>query len=67
MINNTKLFRDLNESERAYFLRLRRQRIAEAKRKGATRIQDSYHGAGHYSLQAFAADGSLVMDRGSRY
>lgn len=40
----------------------RRKAIARAGRKyGVVRVQDSYHGAGHYSVQIFAG-GELVAD-----
>ena len=63
----TRLFRDLTETERKYFLRKRRTYKAQAKRKGAVRFQDSFHGAGLYSLQAFDASGELVLDRQYAY
>lgn len=42
--------------------RTRRNAIARARRQyGSIKVQDSYHGIGHYSVQIFAAD-RLVVD-----
>ncbi len=67
MAKRSRLFRDLSETERAAFLRKRRNFRAEARRKGAVKFQDSYHGVGRYSLQAWNAAHTLVMDREYAY
>lgn len=57
-----RLFRFYDGCDKTDLLKNRRNLIARMRRKfGAVKVQDTYHGLGHYSVQIFAGT-KIVAD-----